>query len=673
MNDELKHLEFTIKKMDEIINDSKLKLSRLKELYKTNYEAMLLEKTNLEHEIQMIEKSKLVPYFARIDFQGKTNKDICYIGTKGIHDYDNNIIIVDWRAPISSLYYDSNIGYSQYKVENEVIEGNLLLKRQYKIENQVLLSFADVDIVSNDELLKPFLSVSVDARLKNIVSTIQKEQNEIIRSDIYSNLIIQGVAGSGKTTVALHRIAYLVYNYRDLIENNQYMVIGPNKFFINYISSVLPDLDVNGVKQYDLIEFTCDYLKESIIVENGYTSLSKKKTTIDFLQILDSYMDDYLISGLPKDDLKIKNFSLLSNSEIKEVWYELNNRNYEVMFDKIQRIILLLEKHLLENHQKIILNIDEYYDKELTDGKNLGIIRKERANILKELKKGYRPILKKYFSRILKKSTEIYQEFLDKMVDKNDTKKIYYEDLPSLLYINYRMYGSMEYENIKHAVIDEAQDYNELTFYVLKKIMRKSTFSIYGDIAQSLYPSHSFDTWDNVITKSFGGHIDIKYLSKSYRTSIEIMNEANKINRHLKLYEAEAVIRHADNVIYQKIKNKEYDIKYYIDLFIKKKLKSIAIITKTQYEGNIIYEKLKKEVDISVINDDNQEYNGGICIITSRLSKGLEFDAVIISDANEQNYVSDNDLDMKLLYVSMTRAMHSLVILYNDELCAVLR
>lgn len=675
MEKEKQKLEEILKEYKEYIEDTTLEMNNIFKLYQDKEEA-LKKKNLLEKKINVLKKNIEKPYFARIDFKNEEENitDICYIGKVGIINYDNKIVIVDWRAPISSLYYDSNVGKAIYKVEDDMVDGELLLKRQYNIESQVLLSFNDVDTVSNDELLKPYLGVSADARLKNIVSTIQSEQNEIIRSDIHKNLIIQGVAGSGKTTVALHRIAYLVYNYKDTISNNQYMVIGPNKFFINYISSVLPDLDVNDVRQYDLIEFTNNYLEENLKIEPGYTSLSKKKTSIEFLNIINNYLDNYFKNSCPTDDLKIKDFVLLPNEKIKEVWDELNNKNYEVLSDKVDRAITLLDKYLIDNQQNNILRIDHYYDNELENGKDIKNVRVNRTNTLEQIKKSYIPLLKKYFSKVIKKATTIYKEILSNL--NNDSYqydgKIYYEDLSSLLYINYKIYGSKEYINMKHVVIDEAQDYNELTFYALKKIMKHSTFSIYGDLAQSLYPYRSLEKWEDIKDNVFKD-INIKYLSKSYRTSIEIMREANKINKYLKLNEAEAVIRHADDVIYHKINDKYLDIEYYVNLYIEKGLKSIAIITKNQVESEKIYEKLINKINISIIDDTNQEYNGGICIITSKLSKGLEFDGVIVVDADEKIYSPNNQLDMKLLYVSMTRAMHNLVVMYSEDLCVALK
>ena len=276
MEEELNNLSYTLDKFDEVIDDSNLKLNNLRELYKYDYDAMLEEKFKLENDIKSIEKAKLNPYFARIDFKSENHFDKCYIGKKGVTDYDNNVITVDWRAPISSLYYDSNIGECEYKAPEGIIKGNLLLKRQYTIENSKLISFNDVDTVSNDELLKPYLGVSADNRLKNIVSTIQSEQNKIIRESMGKNLIIQGVAGSGKTTVALHRIAYLVYNNRNLFKPSDYMVIGPNKFFVNYISGILTDLDVNGVSEYTLEEIFEKYLDQDFIINNSLDKIIDK-------------------------------------------------------------------------------------------------------------------------------------------------------------------------------------------------------------------------------------------------------------------------------------------------------------------------------------------------------------------------------------------------------------
>lgn len=644
MKEELNNLAYTIEKYNEVIEDSNLKLNNLKELYKHNYDAMLEEKFRLENEINSIEKAKLNPYFARIDFKSETNFDKCYIGKKGVSDYDNNVITVDWRAPISSLYYDSNIGECEYKTPEGIIKGNLLLKRQYSIDNSTLISFNDIDTVSNDELLKPYLSVSADNRLKNIVSTIQSEQNKIIRDSMGKNLIIQGVAGSGKTTVALHRIAYLVYNNRDLFKPSDYMVIGPNKFFVSYISSILPDLDVNGVVQNTLDELFLNYIKEDFKINNSLDIIKEKdefsyyKVSMDMQKNIDEYFEN--LEVLPTNDFIIEGITVLQKSFIQSIYNEINKNIFKSIKSRINRLILLLEKYINEN----IFVISQKFLKVEISQKNI-----------ENFKNNINNYLKKYFNILNKKPKNIYVDILKKLnLNYNNIikNKIDIEDIPSLMYIKYKLSGSNEFDNYRHIVIDEAQDYGEFTFFVLNEIFKNSSFSIYGDLAQSLYSYRSIDNWECL--KKIFNNFEISKLNKSYRTTIEIMNEANKINDLLKLDKAIPVIRHGEEV--------QYTSESIINLIgrLKPKYKTIAIITKTQNEADNLYYELKNEIDINLINSNNLNYNSNINILPSYLSKGLEFDSVIIVDKN--NFKKNSVLDMKLLYVSMTRALHKLVI-----------
>lgn len=644
MSEELNYLEYTIDKYNEVIEDSNLKLNNLRELYKYDSDTMLEEKFRLETEINSIEKAKKNPYFARIDFESKNNFDKCYIGKKGVSDYDNNVITVDWRAPISSLYYDSNIGECEYKAPEGIIKGNLLLKRQYTIEDGKLINFNDVDTVSNDELLKPYLSVSADNRLKNIVSTIQSEQNKIIRESMGKNLVIQGVAGSGKTTVALHRIAYLVYNNRNLFKSSDYMVIGPNKFFVSYISGILPDLDVNGVTQNTLDELFLNYIKEEFKINNSLDVIKEKdevaryKVSMDMKKNIDEYFKNLKL--LPDDDFIVEGVKVLDKNFIKITYDEINKNTFKSVKSRINRLILLLEKYVNENFS----NLSKKYIKNEISQKNI-----------ENFKNNINNYLKKYFDILNKKSKKIYVEILKKLdfeykdILKN---KLDIEDIPSLIYIKYKLTGSNEFDNYKHIVIDEAQDYGEFTFYVLNKLFKNSSFSIYGDLAQSLYSYRSIDNWE-CLKKTFN-NFEILKLNKSYRTTIEIMDEANKINELLNLDKAIPVIRHGEEV--------DYTNKKVIDLIIelKNKYKTVAIITKTQNDANDLYEELKNKIDINLINSSNLNYNSNINILPSYLSKGLEFDSVII--VGKEKFEEDNSLDMKLLYVSMTRALHKLII-----------
>ncbi len=644
MEEELKNLEYTLKKYDEVIEDSNLKLQHLKELFKFDYDAYLEEKFKLEGEIKTLEKAKLVPYFARIDFKNDKHFDKCYIGKKGVTDYDNNIITVDWRAPISSLYYDSNIGECEYLAPEGIIKGNLLLKRQYTIENSKLINFNDVDTVSNDELLKPYLSVSADNRLKNIVSTIQSEQNKIIREKMGKNLVIQGVAGSGKTTVALHRIAYLVYNNRDLFKPSDYMVIGPNKFFVSYISSILPDLDVNGVSQNTLDELFLNYIKEDFKINNSLDIIKEKddtsyyKVSMNMKKDIDEYFKN--LELLPSEDFIVNGIKVLDKKFIRSVYDEINEKTFKSVKGRIDRLILLLDKYINDNFD----SISKKY-----------IIEKISQKTIENLKNNINNYLKKYFVILNKKVKTIYIDILEQLNfnSSNIIKNVIdVEDIPSLMYIKYKFTGSREFDNYKHIVIDEAQDYGEFTFYVLNKMFKNSSFSIYGDLAQSLYSYRSIDNWE-CLEKIFN-NFEILKLNKSYRTTIEIMDEANKINELLSLDKAIPVIRHGEEV--------EYTNKDVFELVsdLKNKYKTVAIITKTQEEANSLYDKLKDKLEINLINSNNLNYNSNVNILPSYLSKGLEFDSVII--VNKNNYKEDSIIDMKLLYVSMTRALHKLII-----------
>lgn len=625
MEKEKKHLEFTLKKYDEVIEDSKYKMQNLKKYY-NDYDEMMDEKERLEHKIIKTEESKETPYFARIDFQGE-KQETCYIGKYGVSDYDNNIITIDWRAPISTLYYDSNIGTCEYDSPSGKIKGELLLKRQYQIEKQKLINYQDVDTVSNDEILKPYLSVSADTRLKNIVSTIQAEQNKIIRYPL-KNLIIQGVAGSGKTTVALHRIAYLVYNNKDIIKSKDYMVIGPNKFFVKYISKILPDLDVNGVAEYTLEEILEKYTNEKYKINNHldkiveYDEISELKTSMKMKKIIDDYIDK--IKVYP-ESIIVDNIEIVSTREIKRIIEEINENTYKSIKQKQDRIYLLLDKYIKENKQRII---DKLIEKNI-DNKTL-----------QDFKKSHIKYIKNSIPKI-KRVSEYYKQIL---IENNIYKDLEIEDVPSLLYIKYRL-GSEVFDNYKHIVIDEAQDYGEFMFYVIKKIFKNATFGIFGDLAQSLYSYRSIKNWD-AVKRIFNS--EIEYLNKSYRTTIEIMNEANKINEKLNLNLATPVIRHGDEV--------EYTNKSIEELIepLKEKYNTIAIITNTLEEAKELHKKFK---NYDLITPTDISYESKITILPSYLSKGLEFDAVIIL-----NTFKENILDLKLLYVSMTRALHKLYI-----------
>lgn len=705
---EKENLKNIIEKYEEVMEYYKLRLEAIPKLYSTS-PIMIDNFTKMySAKIKLMEKSINKPYFARIDFErdGEEKIEKLYIGKVGVMDEENNNITIDWRAPVSSMYYDSNIGRASYIAPEGICTGNLLLKRQYDIEERELKSFQDVDTVSNDELLKPYLATNSDNRLKNIVSTIQQEQNQIIRMPISKNIIIQGVAGSGKTTVALHRIAYLVYNYRDSIKPNQYMVIGPNKFFVNYISGVLPDLDVDDVKQLTYDELCSEYLNEKLtlidedkklihsITNEEELEYEKYKVSMEFKKALDKYIEKFQENIIPADGIKIKGYDVIPGKIIRKAYNTIEDSIvYDSVKKKIDRTNLILEKSIEDSQDTLVLYVRKQFKRNFNNVSTK--IKNEELDkinsIEKEIRSGLKTRRNKYFNGLIPNILNIYIDFLSNLAEYIDndlyarvenkikkniknvkTKKVEFEDLSALIYLKTKIIGIEEYKDYRQVAIDEAQDLGDFSFYALKNLLRNSTFSIFGDLAQSIYQYRGIKDWKNVTKETFNENCEMQYLLKSYRTTMEIMNSANNITKYIGLNTAKPVIRHGNEVYYTNFRNENEQIdiiKEIIEKYKEKQYKTVAVICKSETETLKINKELRdKEVEIKNITDSDTQYTGGICTIPSYLAKGLEFDGVIITDASEKKYSSNKSIDMKLLYVGMTRPLHELNVLYNSDI-----
>ncbi len=649
--------------------------------------------------ITNIAKIKERPYFARIDFKDdkKQNKEKIYIGKIGVLDLDGNIVITDWRAPISTLYYDSNLGRVEYIAPEGIVKGDMSLKRQIIISNKRVTDIFDVDSVSDDELLKPYLGANADNRLKNIVASIQGEQNYIIRKGIEKNIVVQGVAGSGKTTVALHRIAYLMYNNSDKYKADQFMVIGPNKFFINYISNVLPDLDAGNAVQLTIEELAKKFIDEDILFEDVTKNLSdiiddgiekeylKFKNSMEYYRLLDNYLNNIEDGFVWAKGLVINNIQILSKEDIENVYKTVNGNSVSQKLEMTSKVIANRLKNNNDVYEYIKNSMDTLCQNEKDVDKKRNLIKKE-FDMLKDLTStGFEKQLKKLLNIDKVKVLKIYSDFIESLNNMDELKKdtlqllkkkiCQNEDIAALLYIKYYLFGNEKFKKYRQVVVDEAQDFGKFTFYMLKLLISNATFSVFGDVAQGIYSYKSIDDFNEILEDIFKEAEYIK-LKKSYRTSIEIMNEANKISKEIGLDEALPVIRSAGPVIKSKV-NKLDKENYIINQVKKYKeagFKSIAIIYKNQKELVNMNKKLKENcIESEIIYKDQEKYDGGICLLTSYLSKGLEFDVVIIADAQDDIYKYNNKLDMKLLYVSMTRALHKLELVYDTNICRYLK
>lgn len=749
--DELGRLKFTIECIRKCIDIYKNKrldfednIQRLKTSYENQFYAEMMVNMILTEGVELklhnLDLSLAKPYFARINFKekGKNSPENLYLGKISLQrTEDNQLIIVDWRAPIANLYYEGKLGEESYICPDGKIDGELLLKRQFVIENGELEDITDTDIVANDELLKKYLQTHADNKLKDIVSTIQVDQNRIIRENLWDSIIVQGSAGSGKTTIALHRIAYLIYAYSKSVKPEDFMIIGPNKIFLNYISEVLPELGVNLIKQATIKDFLEELLGKQIKVKDQNQRLieiitpnkdknkekdiqlqikaSKLKSSLLFKDALMCYIDNLETSFIPDKDFKVGDCIISSKQDIHKIFeQQLNTRSLnQSLNQKLEQIEGNLLMRIENYKESIVSKIESIYARIIVhlkstiadnDQRLLQINKalEEQYNLIDKVRKKPKMIVSEYIGKINKTPLQYYQDFINSqeyykfLTDNNiDQELITFtkqytleslkkgiieaEDFAPVMYIKYRINGLKNKIKSRHIVIDEAQDVSPFQFFVLKQIAQDASFTILGDLCQGIYSYKGTNDWSEIQKDIFDqSKCKIIKLDKSYRTTIEIMEMANKVIEKMdnkNITKALPMLRHGKEVV---ITNKINDIEILsdiADLIISLNLeghKSIAIICKTINEGERIFSQLKDKIDsIKIINDKETEYNAGVMIMPSHLAKGLEFDAVIIPDASSENYKL-NDLDAKLLYVSMTRPLHRLHIYYHEEMTKLL-
>jgi DNA helicase-2/ATP-dependent DNA helicase PcrA len=666
------------------------------------------------------------PYFARIDFKedGTKEKEVLYIGKMClIRDEDMKPVIIDWRAPVASLYYEERLGAAHYLCPKGDVTGELMLKRQFSIENGRLQDVFDIDITTNDEFLQSYLGANADNRLKDIVSTIQAEQNRIIRSDMWTPLIVQGAAGSGKTTIALHRIAYLVYTHEKSFNPESFMIIAPNTLFLNYISEILPELGVDRVRQTTFENFAMDLIGKRFKFRDPNEKLqllasgkeqekagrlkeaSSLKCSMRFKALLDGFLDAVEASMLPNEDFIIYQEVVMRRAELQVLFL----KEYKRL--PVKNRLEELKKHMAYMASKRKSIIAAKIEKEMTDE----IIRiksqeedtpERQAKIadcftkrdfrLKALDREVKKAANDYLTGILKKQAfDHYKDFIlylrDTAQDEVEafvadwsqqvlkSSKIEIEDLAPIIYIKYRIHGIDEKIPVRHIVIDEAQDFSAFQVFVIKNIIKDSSFTILGDLCQGIHSYRSLKSWDELAEGVFyDRRSQILTLEQSYRTTVEIMDAANHISAKMAIPgvpQAKPVIRHGEPV--RLIRDTDPSqlpdrIADRIQELLSRGMRLIAVIGKTSEECEILHYSLKRKIaDIIHITGAEGEYKGGIMVVPAHLSKGLEFDAVIIADASKDKY-HESDMDAKLLYVAMTRAMHILDIHYKGEISQLL-
>lgn len=652
----------------------------------------LIDNTQLMYETvkrdrSRLEKARKKPYFGRIDFYDEDSKkdEALYIGRVGISKNIIDKVVIDWRAPVASVYYENAVGPCEYTVQNKKTYAiDLLMKRTYEIENDTLKDFYDSDVVANDELLTKYLAKNKKAVLGEIIATIQKEQNEIIRKSPKQNVIVQGSAGSGKTTVAMHRISYILYNYDKEFRPEDFYIIGSNRILLNYITSVLPDLDVYGIRQMTMEQLLTRLLYEdwdehtmrvhALAKEDSFIHI---KGTLFWFQNLEEYCRKLEEETILAEDIFL---------EVPVKTSSVRRTSSKVTFQKTSKILLTAEviaAYLNENPEVSIQNKIAMLNKRVMAKVHNEITGKDiryTADDKREIQKKYRW----YFGGKEWKTSifELYADFLEEQrlkgyqlpVPENDFD-VY--DLAALAYLYKRVKEIELVREASHVVIDEAQDFGMMVYSVLKFCMRNCTFTIMGDVSQNIHYGYGLNDWE-ALRKLFltGPYDSFELLRKSYRNTIEISNFAMRILQHgnFPIYPVEPIIRHGKDVTMAQLSDDKELYRYtaeQVKHWQKEGLETIAIVCRDEKEAEKIKKKLGKKLSVTGDDLENTEFGSGVMILPVAYTKGLEFDAVLLFDPSREKYPSD-DAHVKLLYVAATRALHELAVLYKDILTGLI-
>ena len=590
-----------------------------------------------------MEKMLDSPYYGKIKIKEDGKEQELYIGLTGFNDPPAPFIL-DWRAPISSLFYDYEVGPAEYEVLDKKNKVDLLSKNQIKIEQGKLQYIINSSLKIDDEILQEALSHNTSEKMKNVVATIQKEQNNIIRLPYKTNVIVQGVAGSGKTSIALHRIAFLLYRQRNVLNSHNIQILSPNTVFEDYISNVLPEMGEENIKSINFDRIINDYyyeLKqqvenkaeqyERILNLRKLTPDISYKNSIEIINDLETFLKDNILSYLKLTDFVKENF-VMEKESIIEIYKQYADLPLWQIKNKIKGQLAV--KSALWDFE-----YNEYRT-------NLAIERYLKYLVPKNL------------------TQTLYKDFLEKhgFTFTKHKGKIKYEDAFPLMLIDNYLTGLNSFTSIQHLVVDEMQDYSPMQFRVLN-ILYPCSKTILGDYGQSMCPKESKQAIEQL--HSLFDNSMYLTINRCYRTSEEIGELCNLIGNRQDV----TMVRKGGNTpTILETKNTEHfisQIKDILDEVKDKQYKNIAIITKDQDECDKYVEILKPHLPVETITATSVTLPNGLVVVPSFQSKGLEFDCVIIPDASKENY--NSEFEYQNLYISASRSLHHLFVLYTKE------
>ncbi|MEG0353596.1 MAG: AAA family ATPase [Cellulosilyticaceae bacterium] len=662
-----------------------------------------IETSQYAHKLENLRKyEKMVdkPYFGRFDFtEEDDDKEEIYVGYHNImNDETYEVLVYDWRAPIASIFYRSEIGKASYSAPCGQIDGAVHLKRQYEIKKRELEYFFDCSLTITDEILQQALGKNASSKMKNIVETIQKEQDQIIRNKENDLLIVQGVAGSGKTSIAMHRVAYLLYDrIGDGLTHNNIMIISPNNLFGEYISNVLPELGEENVSHITIEEIFEKYFGTRPLIRSRNSQLeyiinNKQRDKVrkniefkgsnEFITLLDRLVDHFEHKMLKFEDIYY-NGQIIENKQLLKSQF-LNNKINMPIAKRLNRIEQMITDKLKPYQKKKRQMIEAFliqrggHEFEETRASKLILGRQKQAtlNILKSFTKVdilnlYRTLFKdnQLFNR-LAEGLDLQQGMEDIM--RNTLRglngdRVPYEDGVALLYLKLKIEGNNLYPNIKQVVIDEAQDYYPVHYKVFGEIFKGAQYTVLGDVCQTIEKKESESLYDEVIRLLNPKNAIKLSLTKSYRSSYQI----NEFNQKLRGDNTplEAVERYEEKPLLKKEKNSielQKQIINQVEQYKKDGFETITILCKTKAQVKEVHSELSEKIEIRIVTEQDTVLEKGVLIMPIYMAKGLEYDAVIIYEANSRDY--HNDFDKQLLYIAGTRALHRLSIYYTGEI-----
>lgn len=689
------------------------------------------------HALQQLKTMKRLlqtPYFGRIDFveTGEASTESIYLGIASLLDEkDEHFLIYDWRAPISSLYYDYPPGPAQYETPGGIIAGEITCKRQYMIRDGKLLHLFDTSVTIGDELLQEVLGKQADTQMKSIVATIQKDQNRIIRNEKSKLVIVSGAAGSGKTSAAMQRIAYLLYRYRKTLQAEQVVLFSPNSLFNSYVSTVLPELGEENMQQTTFQEYTEHRLGAYFDLEHpleqmeyvlcamqepGYDARLEGirfKSSALFMQVIDLYTDSLKKSGLRFHDLTFQGRTLIPSDQIHDYFYSLDpSLPIPNRMSLVARWLLAeLKKHeRTERNQPWVDDELELLDKEDFVKAYQSLRRKNQyredsfddydrerellaARIVTRMFKPLRAEIQELgfidsqavYSQLFSQP-ELLSSFLPSAdcpadwsticahtLERLDQKQLAYEDTPAFLYLKERLEGFQTNTHVRHVFIDEAQDYSPFQFSLIQRLFPRAKMTVLGDWNQAIY-AHAYDSssFEGVSSLYEPDQIETFLLTKSYRSTRPIVLFTRQLiagGEQIEPFHRDGLVPSITLAAHEAAR---IDMIHSRILELQKNgHQTIAIITKTAAEAEKAYQQMHELIVLRLISSHTISFDTGVLIIPSYLAKGVEFDAVIIYDASRTQY--QHERERKLFYTACTRAMHELHLFYIGEISPFLQ